>query len=119
MAYEQSGIGPEDVDFLELPDNSSWHYLQYLEILDFAKPGEADKLLWDGETMIGGKIPTCPSGGLASFGEASAAQGALQIYELVKQLRGDAGERQVKNAKVGMAQTYGAGGNSATVILKT
>lgn len=118
QAYEIAGIGPGDIDLLELPDNSSWHYLQYLEILGFCGPGEADKLLADGDTMIGGKIPTCPSGGLASFGEASAAQGALQIYEVVTHLRGEAGERQVKDAKVGMAQTYGAGGNSASVILK-
>lgn len=118
QAYEMAGIGPGEIDFLELPDNSSWHYLQYLEILGFCGPGEADRLLADGDTLIGGKIPTCPSGGLASFGEASAAQGALQIFEVVTQLRGGAGQRQVKDAKVGMAQTYGAGGNSATVILK-
>jgi acetyl-CoA acetyltransferase len=118
QAYEMAGIGPEGIDFVELPDNSSWHYLQYLEILGFCGPGEADQLLAEGNTLIGGKIPVCPSGGLASFGEASAAQGALQIHEVVTQLRGEAGERQVKGAKVGMAQTYGAGGNSASVILK-
>jgi acetyl-CoA acetyltransferase len=119
QAYEIAGIGPGDIDFLELPDNSSWHYLQYLEILGFCGPGEADQLLAEGHTLIGGKIPVCPSGGLASFGEASAAHGALQIFEVVTQLRGEAGERQVKGAKVGMAQTYGASGNSASVILKT
>lgn len=118
QAYEMAGIGPDEIDFVELPDNSSWHYLQYLEILGFCGPGEADRLLADGDTLIGGRIPTCPSGGLASFGEASAAQGALQVYEVVTQLRNEAGERQVKNATAGMAQTYGAEGNSASIILK-
>jgi len=118
QAYKKAGIGPEDVNVLELPDNSSWHYLQYLETLGFCGPGEAEQLLDSGETMIGGKIPVCPSGGVASFGEAVAAQGLLQIYEVVFQLRGQCGDRQVEGAKVGMAQTYGMLGNSASVILK-
>jgi len=117
MAYEQAGIGPGDIDFVELPDNSSWHYLQYIETLGFCGPGEADRLLDEGDTMIGGKIPVCPSGGAAAFGEAIAAQGLAQICELVWQLRGDCGARQVEGAKVGMAQTYGMLGNSAAAIL--
>jgi acetyl-CoA acetyltransferase len=116
-AYELSGIGPSDLDFVELPDNTSWHYLQYIETLDLCKPGEAEKLLRDGETKLGGKIPINPSGGISCSGEAPAAQGLLQIYEVVQQLRGAAGPRQVKGAKVGIAQTYGMGGNSGTVIL--
>lgn len=118
MAYEQSGIGPEDIDFVELPDNSSWHYLQYLETLGFCGPGEAERLLESGDTALGGKIPVCPSGGASSFGEAVSAQGLLQIYELVIQLRRQAGARQVHGAKVGMSQTYGMLGNSAATILK-
>ena len=118
MAYAMAGIGPKDVDFVELPDNSSWHYLQYLETLGFCGPGEADRLVEKGETLLGGKLPVCPSGGASSFGEAVASQGLLQIYELVMQLRGHAGDRQVKHAKVGMSQTYGMLGNSAAAILK-
>jgi acetyl-CoA acetyltransferase len=118
MAYEQAGMGPEDMDFVELPDNSSWHYLTYLEVLGFCAPGEADRLLDEGETMIGGKLPVCPSGGLASFGEATTAQGFLQICELFWQLRGEAGERQIKSPKAGIAQTYGLMGNNACAILK-
>ncbi len=118
MAYEQAGLGPEDVDFVELPDNSSWHYLQYLETMGFCEPGEADHLLMSGETLIGGKLPVCPSGGAASFGEAIAAQGLLQICEVVEQLRGAAGSRQIEGARVGIAQTYGQLGNSSTAILK-
>ena len=118
MAFEQAGIGPEDIDFVELPDNSSWHYLQYLETIGFCKPGEAERMLEDGETLLGAKLPVCPSGGASSSGEAVTAQGLAQICELVWQLRGQAGERQVKGAKVGMAQTYGMLGNSAAAILK-
>jgi acetyl-CoA acetyltransferase len=117
MAYQKAGIGPEDVDFVEVPDNSSWHYLQYLETLGLCGPGEADGMLERGETVLGGKLPVCPSGGAASFGEAISAQGLLQVCELVTQLRGQAGPRQVPNAKVGLAQTYGQLGNSSTAIL--
>jgi acetyl-CoA acetyltransferase len=118
MAYHMAGIGPEDIDFVELPDNSSWHYLQYLETLGFCKPGEADQLLERGETMIGGRLPVCPSGGASSTGEAISAQGLLQICELVTQLRDEAGARQVAGAQIGLAQTYGQLGNSSTAILK-
>lgn len=117
MAYKMAGIGPEDVDFVEVPDNSSWHYLQYLETLGLCEPGEADKLLETGETAIGGRLPVCPSGGASSYGEAISAQGLLQVCELVTQLRGDAGARQVEGARVGLAQTYGQLGNSSTAIL--
>jgi acetyl-CoA acetyltransferase len=118
MAYNMAGIGPDDIDFVEVPDNSSWHYLQYLETLELCGPGEADKLLSEGDTMIGGRIPVCPSGGASSYGEAISAQGLLQICELTTQLRGDAGARQVEGAQVGLAQTYGQLGNSSTAILK-
>lgn len=117
-AYEQSGLGPKDIDFVEVPDNSAWHYLQYLETMGFCKEGEAHHLLDKGETMIGGKIPVCPSGGFSSFGEATMAQGFAQVYEMVLQLRGKCGNRQVQGAKVGMSEVYGAAGNNAAVILK-
>jgi acetyl-CoA acetyltransferase len=118
MAYKAAGIGPEDVDFVELPDNSSWHYLQYPETLGFWGPGETERMLDEGQTGLNGKLPINTSGGIASFGEAVGAQGLCQIYEAVIQLRGQAGDRQVKGAKVGMTQTYGQMGNSATAILK-
>jgi len=119
MAYKQAGIGPEDMDFVELPDNSSWHYLQYLETLGFCDPGEADRMVDEGQTVLGGKLPVCPSGGVAAFGEALSAQGLAQICEVIWQLRGGTGARQVEGAKVGMSQTYGMMGNSATAIFKT
>lgn len=118
QAYEQAGIGPENIDLLELPDNSSWHYLQYLETCGFCGEGEAEKMLRDGETQIGGRVAVCPSGGFSSFGEAIGAQALWQVVEAALQLRGECGDRQVKNAKVAMAQTYGLMGNSGTTILK-
>ncbi|MGA2463089.1 MAG: transporter [Thermodesulfobacteriota bacterium] len=119
MAYEHAGIGPEDLDIIELPDNSAWHYLNYLESLGLAKEGEADQLVEQEATAIGGKIPCCTSGGFASFGETTAAMGQFQICELVWQLRGVAGPRQVEGAKVGLAQLYGGNGNCTVTILKT
>jgi acetyl-CoA acetyltransferase len=118
QAFKLAGVGPEDIDVLELPDNSSWHYLQYLETCGFCGEGEAEKMLREGETQIGGKIAVCPSGGFSSFGEAIGAQATWQIVEVVMQLRGQCGARQVKNAKIGMAQTYGLMGNSGTTIMK-
>jgi acetyl-CoA acetyltransferase len=117
-AYEQAGMGPKDIDFVEVPDNSAWHFLQYLETMGFAKEGEAASMLDKGDFAIGGKIPVCPSGGFSSFGEATMAQGFAQVYEMVLQLRGLCKERQVEGAKVGMSEVYGAAGNNAAVILK-
>jgi acetyl-CoA acetyltransferase len=119
MAYQMAGIEPSEVDFVELPDNSSWHYLQYLETLELCKPGEAEHLLESGETLLGGRIPVCPSGGASSFGEALSAQGLLQVCECVTQLRESAGARQVSGARVGLAQTYGQLGNSSSAIFTT
>jgi acetyl-CoA acetyltransferase len=118
QCYEKAGIGPEDIEYLELPDNSSWHYLVYLECCGFCGAGEADKLLRDGDTEIDGKLPTNMSGGFSSHGEAVAAQAIWQVIECADQLRGRAGARQVqKDLKVAMAQTYGLMGNSGTTIL--
>lgn len=117
-AYKEACIGPDDLDLIELPDNSSWHELVYTECILQLSEGEADRMLEKGETQIGGKIPICPSGGISSFGEALAAQGLAQTCELVWQLRGQAGPRQVENAKVGLTQVYGAQGNNSCVVLK-
>jgi len=118
MAYEDAGIGPEDLDFVELPDNSSWHFFSYCEAIGLCKIGEAEQLLRSGDTAIGGRIPVCPSGGASSFGEAIPVQQLMEVHEIVQQLRGNAGSRQVKDAKVALAQTYGGQGNSGTIILK-
>jgi acetyl-CoA acetyltransferase len=117
-AYDEAGVGPDDIDFVELPDNSAWHVLQYFETMDFCKEGEACACLDRGDMAIGGRIPVCPSGGFSSFGEATMAQGFAQLYEMVLQLRGVCGARQVEGAKIGMSEVYGAAGNNAAVILK-
>jgi acetyl-CoA acetyltransferase len=118
QAYERAGVGPEDVDVLELPDNSSWHYLQYLETCGFCGEGEAHKMLREGQTKIGGKVAVNPSGGFSSFGEAIGAQAIWQVVQVASQLRGRCGGRRVPNCKIGMAQTYGLMGNSGTTIMK-
>jgi acetyl-CoA acetyltransferase len=117
--YKQAGRDPDDIDIIELPDNSSWHYFVYLDGILGLEPGEAEKMLRRGDTdPIKGKIPVCPSGGLGAFGEAVVAQGLAQVCELVWQLRGEAGDRQVKkDVKVALAQTYGYAGNNAACIL--
>lgn len=118
-AYEQAGLGPEDMDFVELPDNSSWHELQYLETMGFCDEGESERLLDEGVTALGGRLPVCPSGGFSSFGEATVAQGLLQIVETTWQLRGEAGARQVEGAKAAVTMAYGAQGNNSACILTT
>ncbi len=110
---------PEDIDIIELPDNSPWHYFVYLECMLDLKPGESEEMLRRGDTdPIDGKLPVCPSGGLSCSGEAVAAQGLFQINSLVDQLRGEAGESQVKKeVKLALAQTYGYAGNNAACLL--
>lgn len=116
LAFRRAGLGPEDVDVAELPDNSVWHVLAYLEALGFCGPGEAEGLLRDGELALDGRVPICPSGGLSSLGEAVSAQGVAQLVELTRQLQGRSGPRQVEGANVGLAQVYGLFGVSSTVI---
>jgi len=117
-AFEQSGIGPEDVSCTELQDNTVYYELAFPEEWGLCKPGEAESLVEKGETLPTGKMPINPSGGFVSFGEATTAMGVFQICELAWQLRGESGGRQVKNAKVGLAQTLGLGGNATSAILK-
>lgn len=118
LAYEQSGIGPEDVDVCELQDTHSGDEIMHCEEVGLCKPGEGGKLVDEGATEIGGRIPVNPSGGLISCGEALGASGLRQVHEIVLQLRGDAGARQVEGAKVGLTQVYGAPGVSSVIILR-
>ena len=117
-ALEQAGAAPEDLDFVELQDNTVYYELAFPEEWGLCEPGEAERLVERGETLPTGKLPINPSGGFQSFGEATTAQGLFQICELGWQLRGEAGERQVPNAKVGLAQTLGLGGNATAAVLK-
>jgi acetyl-CoA acetyltransferase len=119
--YQMSGLQPADIDIIELPDNSSWHYLVYLECIMQLMTGEADKILMSGKVHpIEGDLPVCSGGGLAAQGEAVVAQGLSQVCQLVRQMRGECGEGQVKKTKLvnGLAQTYGYAGNNAACILQ-
>jgi acetyl-CoA acetyltransferase len=116
-AYEEAGIGPEDVSVAEVYDLSSALELDWYEDLQFCGRGEGAGLVRDGVTRIGGKLPVNPSGGLACFGEAVPAQALAQVCELTWQLRGDAGERQVADAKVGITANQGLFGHGSSVIL--
>ena len=117
-AYEEAGVDPTDVDVAEVYDLSTALELDWIEDLGLCKRGEAEQLLRAGETTIGGSIPVNPSGGLACFGEAVPAQALAQVCELTWQLRGQAGERQVEGARVGITANQGLFGHGSSVLLK-
>jgi sterol carrier protein 2 len=108
--YEQAGIGPEDVDVVELHDCFTANELLTYEALGLCKEGEAEKFIWDGDNTYGGKFVTNPSGGLLSKGHPLGATGLAQCTELVWHLRGQAEQRQVKGAKVALQHNLGLGG---------
>ena len=118
-AYEEAGLGPEDLSLAEVYDLSTALELDWYENIGLCKEGEAERLLRDGDTTIGGRIPVNASGGLASFGEAVPAQAIAQVCELTWQLRGQAEGRQVDGAKVGLSVNQGLFGHGSSVILTT
>jgi acetyl-CoA acetyltransferase len=116
-AYAQAGIGPEDVQVAEVYDLSTALELDWYEDLGFCAPGEAEGLLRDGVTEIGGRLPVNPSGGLACFGEAVPAQALAQVCEITWQLRGTAEGRQAGSPTVGITANQGLFGHGSSVIL--
>jgi acetyl-CoA acetyltransferase len=116
-AYEEAGLGPDDVDVAEVYDLSTALELDWYEHLGFCAPGEAEKLLAAGDTTIGGRLPVNPSGGLACFGEAVPAQAIAQVCELHWQLTGRAEGRQVEQARVGITANQGLFGHGSSVVL--
>jgi acetyl-CoA acetyltransferase len=116
-AYEEAGMGPEDVDVAEVYDLSSALELDWYEDIGLCKQGEAERLLRDGDTAVGGRIPVNPSGGLSCFGEAIPAQAIAQVCELVWQLRGQATGRQVEGATVGVTANQGLFGHGSSVVV--
>ncbi len=116
-AYEEAGLGPDDLSLAEVYDLSTALELQWYEDLRLCGEGEGAKLLRDGVTALGGRIPVNTSGGLASFGEAVPAQAIAQVCELVRQLRGEAGDRQVADARVGLSANQGLFGHGSAVIV--
>ena len=106
-AYEIAGVGPEDINVAEVHDASAPAELVIYEELGFCKPGEGGQLIDAKATYVDGPIPVNPSGGLISKGHPIGATGVAQIYEIFTQLRGEAGDRQVRNPKVGMTENGG------------
>lgn len=107
MAYEMAGVGPEDIDLVELHDAFANEEMLRYEELGLCKPGEGVRLVRDRSTWVGRKIPVNPSGGLLALGHPLSASGVRNIAEIVWHLRGQAGERQTPNAKVGLAHMLG------------
>jgi acetyl-CoA acetyltransferase len=118
-AFERAGLGPDDVDVIELHDASAPAELMYYEEFGLCGPGEGGALIESGATQIGGRIPVNPSGGLLRKGHPVGATGLAQIAELVEQIRGLSGPRQVQGARVGMAQNGGGtiGGDAAAMCV--
>jgi acetyl-CoA C-acetyltransferase len=114
-AYEMAGLTPDDMDFAEVHDCFTIAEICCIEALGFCEVGEGGPFSQAGNTALDGKIPINTSGGLKSKGHPVGATGVAQIVELVEQMRGDAGERQVKEARRGLAQNMGGSGGSSVV----
>ncbi|MYT36842.1 lipid-transfer protein [Streptomyces sp. SID8356] len=115
-AYEEAGIGPEDLSLAEVYDLSTALELDWYEDIGLCAPGEGAALVREGVTALGGRVPVNASGGLASFGEAVPAQAIAQVCELTQQLRGRAGGRQVPGVRVGITANQGLFGHGSAVI---
>ncbi|MEU7227042.1 lipid-transfer protein [Streptomyces chrestomyceticus] len=116
-AYEEAGLGPDDLSLAEVYDLSTALELQWYEDLGLCAEGGGAKLLREGTTALGGRLPVNPSGGLASFGEAVPAQAIAQVCELTWQLRGRAGARQVPGARAGITANQGLFGHGSAVVV--
>src|SRR6476646_6416687 len=116
-AYDEAGVEPGDVDVVECQDTDAARELLAYQELGLCAPGDQAKLLADGTTRLDGALPVNPSGGLLSKGEPLGASALGQVIELVQQLRGDAGSRQVAGARIGQAHTVGRGANACCVIV--
>lgn len=108
-AYEEAGVGPEDIDLAEVHDAFSIAELIYYEAFGFCPRGEAGAFIESGASRIGGKVAVNPSGGLLAKGHPVGATGAAQVVEVVRQLRGECGARQVPDAKIGLTHATGGG----------
>jgi acetyl-CoA acetyltransferase len=117
-AYEESGLGPDDLDLVECQDTDAARELLSYEELALCPKGDAGKWVAEGVTRIGGRLPVNASGGLLSKGEPLGASALGQVVDLVTQLRGTAGTRQVDGARVALAHTVGRGANASVVILR-
>ena len=117
-AYEMAGVGPSDIDVAQLQDTESGAEIMHMAENGFCADGEQERLLEEGATRLGGKLPVNTDGGCLACGEPIGASGLRQVYENVQQLRGRAEGRQVEGARLGYSQVYGAPGLSGVVILE-
>jgi acetyl-CoA acyltransferase len=117
-AYEMAGMGPEDLDVVELHDCFATAEMLHYENLGLCGEGEAARMIEDGEVVLGGRLPVNVSGGLIAKGHPIGATGVANIVEIVEHLRGEAGKRQVEGARIGLAHVLGFGTSSAVHILQ-
>ncbi len=117
-AYEMAGVGPEDIDLVELHDCFATAEMLHYENLGLCEDGDAGKMIDEGEVALGGKVPVNVSGGLLSKGHPLGATGIANIYEVCTHLRGEAGERQVEGAKLGLTHVIGLGSACGIHILE-
>jgi len=117
-AYEQAGLGPEDVNLVELHDCFATAEIVHYENLGLCADGEGGRLIDTGETALGGRVPVNVSGGLLSKGHPLGATGIANIYEVTTHLRGEAGKRQVEGAKIGLTHVVGMGSACAIHVLE-
>lgn len=114
-AYSQSGLSPDDIDFVEVHDAFTPIELFSYEDLGFCRKGEGKNFIRDGVTALDGKLPVNPCGGLKSKGHPISATGMLQVYEIAKQMRKEAGNRQLSNVNTALAQNIGGAGSMVAV----
>jgi acetyl-CoA acetyltransferase len=114
--YEQAGRGPQEVEVCELHDSSTLHELLLYEALGFCLEGSAETMVEEGDNTYGGNLVVNPSGGLLSLSQAGAASSLAQCIELVQQLRGSAGRRQVVNARIALQHQTGTDGTVITTL---
>jgi acetyl-CoA acetyltransferase len=119
QAYAQAGIGPSDLDVIELQDTDSSSEIILYEQLGLCLPGEGGRMVDEGRTEVSGDIPVNTGGGILSCSEPTGASALRQIAEVTWQLRGQAGARQVRGARIGLTQASGAGGNCTVTVLKS
>jgi acetyl-CoA acetyltransferase len=118
LAYEEAGVGPEDLDLVHVHDAFPIEELMYYELLGICRDGEGDRLVAEGATTIGGRIPFSTDGGLIGRGHPGGPTGLAQIWDVTQQLRGESGQRQVAGAQIGLAHMMGAGSVCVVHIFK-
>jgi acetyl-CoA acetyltransferase len=116
-AFDMAGLEPDDIDVAQLQDTESGAEIMHMAENGFCADGEQERMLADGETKVGGRLPVNTDGGCIACGEPIGASGLRQVYENVQQVRGRAAGRQVEDARVAYSQVYGAPGLSAVCIV--